>query len=641
MLSRRRMTELVASVGLTAITLGLFAPALGYAFLGWDDTTHLLDNPWLQPPLTWGLLRQFWLQPYFKMYIPVTYSVWAAVVGATANPSLSPAVFHALNMVVHALNSLLVWGVIRRLGIATWPALLGALVFSIHPIQVESVVWISALKDVLSTFFALIGLHVWLRLVVCETSILRWQMCLRLAGAGLCFVLAVLAKPGAVVAPALALILGLQLRARPESGPRRRMSTWLGGIFGCSLALVTMLVTRSVQPLPLSLQPAPLWVRPLLAGDALGFWLAKVLLPINLTPDYGRTPQAVMQEAWFWLIWLLPCGLSLISWRLRRRWPLLALAWVVFLLGCLPNWGLIPFGFQNISTVADRYLYLSMLGVALALAAVAQSWRGRTVILAGLGLGILLGALTLRQMRPWQSTETLFAFMLEHNPESFTAAHGLGYAAHQRGDLAAAVPLYERALRSNPQFADAYTNLATALYQKGELTAAIANFEKALTLAPDDGVTLSNLGLALDKAGRPNEAIERYAAAINLTRSPYAALNLGNLLIARGDMAGAERAFRLATTVLPRMVQAWERLGFLYLQTADAVRAEAAFRQALAVDSQVAKSWFGLAHALRRQNLSSEAEQAFARALALDPEISKLLREDGLDAKQAQPRAIQ
>lgn len=613
---------------LCLMTVALFAPALRFGFVGWDDNTHLLENPYLQPPLSLEAIRYFWLKPYFLMYIPVTYSVWAAVVKATATAgsALSPLAFHALNVCLHACNAIIVWFIIRRFKVAVLPALCGALIFAMHPVQVEAVVWISALKDVLSAFFALLGIGLWLGVVsaVKSSHADKRLVPLRLGLVACCFVLAILAKPSAVVAPVLACVLGFALQSEANAALRQRLFLLLPAMLGVLLAALAVLITVQVQPLPVDLKPAPWWARPLLAGDALSFWLAKIFIPLDLAPDYGRTPELAMQARAIAIIWLIPVGISVVLWRLRQRWPLLAVGWWVFLLGCLPNWGLVAFAFQNVSTVADRYLYLAMLGVALALAAVAQHWRPHIVLLVVVCAVISLATLTRVQMRHWQSTESLFAFMLERNPQSFTAAHGLAYAAHQSGDLAKAIPLYEQALRANPQFADAYTNLGTALYQKGEAAAAVSNFQKSLALAPDDGITYGNLGLALEKLGRADEAMKNYLTAIQRSNSPYAAFYLGNLLAEQADMAGAIRAYQLAVRVMPRMTRAWERLGFLLLNSEDLIQAEAAFRQALSIEPQAAKAWLGLARSLQRQARSSEAQQAFARAVALDAALGQM-----------------
>ena len=610
---------------LTAISIAcvvVFAPVLGFDFLGYDYTTHLLENPYLQPPVTWDALRRLWSQPYFRMYIPLTYSVWAAVVQITQ--AWSPSEFHALNLVLHTLNTLVVWCVIRRFGIQALAAGVGALVFALHPLQVESVAWISALKDVLSACLALLGINFWLWFAtLADGAKAPRRRALVLAFSA--FLLAVLAKPSAVVAPAVALILAQRLSRKPGAPPCSRPANLALIVWSLVIGSSVTWVALSAQPVQLIQDPAPWWARPLIATDSIGFWLRKIVWPVELAPDYGRTPRLVMLGEAFGWSWILPAIVTALVWWLYRRWPLGVYAWLVFLIASLPNWGLVSFGFQNISTVADRYVYLALLGVALFVASSLASQRSRVLVPVGVGISLVLAGLTSQQLKSWQNTESLFAMMLMRNPASFTAAHGLAYAAHRKGDLARAMPLYEQALRHHPRFADAYTNLATAYYQSGNYAAAIANFEKALSLAPDDGVTLTNLGLALEKSGRDGEAIERYAAAINATRSPYAAFHLGNLLERRGERNDAIRALHLAVTVMPRMADAWEKLGQLHLRRVELLQAEKCFREALAVDPSRSRSWIGLAHALQAQERMPEARAAHAKAVEIDPELGNVM----------------
>ena len=592
----------------------VFAPAVGFDFVGWDDTYHILENLRFMPPVTWGAIAGFWTTPYFGLYVPVLYSVWGIVVKcalALGSGMILAAPFHVLNIVCHCANGLLVFNLLSMFVVSPLAAFVGALVFALHPLQVEAVVWVSGGKELLGGFFSLLAMNLWLMAVAVHGR-RSWVM---RSLALLCFVLAPLSWPGAVVAPLLCMVLVPAQKG--ACAVRRYVLYGIGGTL--LLAGGVAFLTSAQQPASLLFESTPLWARPLIAGDALAFWLRKLLVPWPLCPDYGRTPHVVLMQPAIWLTWILPALLVAAALRWRRRFAVLGASLFVFLLGCAGNWGLVSFGFQNISTVADRYLYVSLSGAALAVAFAFDRVPRRITVVAAAIFFLALGGGSYLQSRPWRSAQELFSYVLRHNPASFTAAHGLAYALHRSGDIDGALLLYDQALALNPRFADAHTNMATALYQKGRTVEAIDHFEKALAITPDDGVTLNNLGLALQSQGRLDEALTCYQSAINLTHNPMAAHNLGTLLESRHDPKGAIAAYQLAAAIAPAMAGSWQRLGVLWGQLGEPARAEEALRRVVALAPQSAAAWSALGAALSLQKRRDEAKSCFVKALSLDP----------------------
>ena len=602
-----------AGIVILAVLL-VFGQAALFGFVGLDDTNHILENPHFASPLSWRALFEFWRAPYFGLYIPLVYSVWGVLVGAmqALGGAISPAPFHVLNIACHMLNSLLVLRLLQLVGCRVPAALLGALFFALHPLQVEAVVWVSGFKDLFCAFWVLAAACLWLSQPV-DPRDQQTGYGIR-AAAACCFLLALLAKPGAVVAPFL-IMAWVAARARCLRVTRQGAMI---AVFAALLAAVVALQTSELQQAAQATKGAPLWARPLLAADALGFWLGKLCWPWPLCFDYGRTPGAALTDPWLWLKTALPVALIFGALMLlrRRRLAVPAAALALFLLGCAGNLGIIAFGFQNISTVADRYVYLSLSGAALAVAWAAESLPRRAAIVAGLLLVLAAGVASVFQGVRWRSAEELFRYTLERNPASFTAAGGLAYALHVRGDIAAALPLYERAIALQPRFADGHTNLATALLQQGHAQAAIDHFEQALAIMPDDGVTLNNLGLALQRTGRRDAARKSYEAAMRITHSPLAAHNLGSLLEEMNEPSGALAAFQYAVAVAPGMSDSWQRLGGLYARAGDDSRAEEAYRHVVKLDPARGEAWSALGALLIRQGRRGEADACFTRARA-------------------------
>ncbi|HEY7088013.1 MAG TPA: tetratricopeptide repeat protein, partial [Tepidisphaeraceae bacterium] len=331
-----------------------------------------------------------------------------------------------------------------------WPAVVGAMLFAIHPVQVQAVAWVSGLKDVLSGFLALVA--VWQYFVGTRRSYVI---------ATIAMFAATLAKPSAMVTPLIVLIIDVLVMKRPLRSSLRSLWIWF------ALALPAAILTKLAQP-PTGVPAAPLWARPLVAMDSLTFYIGKLLLPVGLTVDYGRTPMRVFHGPLFYLSWLVPLIIFGVCMLSRRRPMQYLAACAIFVAGVLPVLGFTPFQYQKISGVADHYIYLSMLGPALAIALFVADHPTRLVVVAA---GILLGmlaVLTVRQTGFWHDDAALFAHNIAINPASGLAHLNLGAALERGGDLDGAEREYREALRIDPNDADATANLSDLLRRRGK-----------------------------------------------------------------------------------------------------------------------------------------------------------------------------
>src|SRR6185436_18142276 len=199
--------ERAAVLIVVILTLAVFYPVFMHDFVTWDDTHNVARNQDMLSP-SWEKVEWYWTHQYKDLYIPVTYTLWAGVAtvaristgDAHGGVELNPEVFHAVNALLHVASAVVVFGILRRLIGNAWAALLGALVFALHPVQVEPVAWISGLKDVLSGLLALVAVLAYIHFA--QNNKLWWH-----ALATAAFVLAMLAKPSAVVVPFVVLII--------------------------------------------------------------------------------------------------------------------------------------------------------------------------------------------------------------------------------------------------------------------------------------------------------------------------------------------------------------------------------------------------------------------------------------------------
>ena len=471
-----------------------------------------------------------------------------------AGGRLSPFPFHLLNWSVHLLNSWLVFWLLKRVwgstateatrtdansaataelairdlttpGRVVWPALAGALFWGLHPLQAEAVGWATGFKDLGSAFFSLLSLYCFFRGVdgACEATLSRARQVLWTALATLAFLAALLAKPSAVTLP-LAILTWLAFGPRSAHGtPPRNSLSWRLPAAWLILSALLVVVSARVQSggAPVLVSP---WQRPFIASDALAFYAQKTLWPVNLAMHYGRTPAKVLaggHMALALVALIIVVASTVSAYRHQWRVPAWALGtWVVFL---LPVLGIVPFTYQNLSTVADRYAYLALIGPALGITwALGNAWRrpATTRLLWALTCVWLLisGGLTLRQTAYWHSTRAMALHTLEVNPQSWVAECLLGDIASHGGDFTGALADYRKAMADNPHFARAFSAAGVALAHLNRLDEARATFLQASNIpyAPTDtrSVDDANLGMIAEIQGDPDAARAFYAAAL-------------------------------------------------------------------------------------------------------------------------------
>lgn len=412
-----------------AVALVVFAPICRHAFVSWDDDYTIEGNERMQHP-SMGNTLHYWRHEFMDLYVPVTYTAWTAVAflskligrgGAT-----DPRLFHAASILVHSLNAVLVYALLRKLLKSAWPAAAGAMLFALHPVQVETVAWASGFKDLLGAMFSLVALNQYVSAVEPgrSGSSRRWRHAVGLVA----MLLAMLSKPTAMVTPLLATVIDLLVIGRPWRAVAASVTPYF------LVAVPCVAWTKWCQP-GTYLRHVPLWWRPLVAADALAFYLYKLVLPVRLTYDYGRSPWTIFEKHWVYFTWVVPAAVAAGLVVYRRNARTLAAAALLLVVGVLPVLGLTSFDFEMISTVSDHYLYLAMLGPALAAAwgMTRLHYNNRYPALAA---GLVLAVLAVRstdQMRYWQDSRTFFARALEINPRSWSAWYGLGYLEHMDG----------------------------------------------------------------------------------------------------------------------------------------------------------------------------------------------------------------
>lgn len=585
----------VAGWLLAGAVLAVLGQAVRFEFLCWDDNLHVTQNPGLNP-VTWQSLGRFWLAPYEALYIPASYTSFAAqaVVSRALWGRLEPGLFHTTNLLLHLAATGLVWGLARRWVGPAWAAAASAGAFALHPLQVESVAWISEQRGLWSAVGSLAALHCLVRAVdaaAAETPAARrrWAAAGWYAAGTLALALAVLSKPGAVVVPGLAVIALVGWGKVPWRRALAWVSPWLV-LVAVGVALTTLQQRRET----LEFAPPSLAGRLLVAGDALAFYVQKLVVPRPLVADYARSPDAALAASWTRWAWLVPLAtVAVLAALPGRRQALAAAAW--FVLAVLPVLGLVPFRYQMYSTVADRYVYLALVGPALALGALVASMErngvGRHASRAwGLRAGVLgllsaWAVLSSAQAGVWQDNHTLFTHTLAHQPRSFMAHTNLGNELALSGRNDEAWTHYERALALAPQSARIHNNAGMLLARRSDDARAAEHFARAIELDPSLPDPHANLGRVRRRAGRLDEALRLFdrAAALDPRYVPTL-VDKGECLIALGRAGEAAPVLAQAVVLDPNSVAAWVNLGAAMSRLGERQRAIECFERALALD---------------------------------------------------------
>jgi tetratricopeptide (TPR) repeat protein len=622
----RHSSLITYRLSLIFVVLLVFGQVVNFQLLSWDDDIHLTKNPYLDP-VSWSNVGHFWVAPYENLYIPVSYTFYAievliarAIGGADA--PLDPRVFHAGNLLLHAICVLLVFNLLVRLVRQPMAAWAGALLFALHPLQVESVAWVGETRGLLSTALALVAINQYLQFAEAATepttgfplSAFRSRHFLL---ATLTFVLSMLAKPSAVALPlVVAAIDWCWLRRRPLV-VLKALAPWL------VLAVAVVVITKSQQAdVRMAFRPSVI-ERPLIAGDALTFYLGKLAIPLRLGFDYGRSPQRVLASRGTYYLWIAPVLLLGIVSVSRNRWQWYAAAGI-FVAALLPTLGFIPFLYQDYSTVADRYMYLPMLGVSLALAA----WLTRHGSLAAIACcGFLLGALgraSVVQARFWQDDLAVYQHGLEVNPRSYAAQYSLGGVYRERGQTHAAESYYRAALRLNPQYARADNDLGAILLTQGRTQEAIEHFRSALKSMPDFSEAHNGLANALVQAGEIPAAIAEYKKALEINpRSAETHLNLGDTLADQEKLTEARPHLERAIELKPKLAAAHFVLGKVFFGQRLYGPAEREWKLALEFDPKLADAHNDLGLIYWREGRIAEAGREFDAAIKDQPDLAE------------------
>ena len=541
----RRTRACIFALVLAAVTTLVYRPAWNGGFL-WDDDSYITNNELLTAPD--GLRRIWFSLDSPSQYFPLVYTTFRF---EHALWGLNPTGYHWINLVLHISNALLVWAVLARLKIpGAW---LAGAIFALHPIQVESVAWITERKNVLMGFFFLLTLLAWIAFVD-ERTKRPW---LFYGLALILYLLALSAKTTACTLPA-ALFLILWLMDQRISW-KRIFQIVPFVVLGLAMGSLAIWWERYHQGTSRAiftfLNPIE---RILVASRAVWFYLSKLLWPSKLTFIYPRwdiAPTHLLGYVWL-LAGLIVCAVIYFLRQYLGRSVEVAAAFFVATLS--PVLGFIMLYTFRYTFVADHYQYLACIGpialVSAGLVNLADTFKkSRIVILtAALCIVTVLATLAWRQAAMYGNIETLWRTTLARNPGCWMAHNNLGIVLFEKGQLDEAIAHYRRTLQMQPSFWDADYNLGNALLGKGEVDEAILYCEKAVAKEPNDPDAQVALANALLQRKRIDDAIVHYQKVVAMRPDYFLArYGLGHALLEKGEPSAAIEHCRAALLIRP------------------------------------------------------------------------------------------
>jgi tetratricopeptide (TPR) repeat protein len=621
------------------VTAAAFWQVRSCGFVHFDDNRYVTENAFVRVGLTGENVKWAFTTIHFGFYYPLTWLSHMADVQAFG---LDPGKHHLTSLLLHLINTVLLFLLLARMTGAAWrPALVAAL-FAIHPLHVESVAWIAERKDVLSTFF-------WFLCILAYARYAERPMVARYVPVFAAFLLGLISKSMVITLPFTLLLLDYwPLRRWPpgthtagNSGEPAGKPAPLRWLLIEKLPLFALVpifialtwISQKQGDAVISVARIPLAQRAANSIISYVVYISKMFAPVHLAVFYPH-PRGTVSYWLAALSFLAILAATAAALWYGRRMKYLAVGWLWYLGTLIPVIGLVQVGDQ---AMADRYTYVPLVGLFVAVAwGIAEVARGtpwlRTWISGASATAlVVLFAVTRVQVGYWTDTVSLFEHSLSVTPPHPIAHTNLGVALFAKGKREEATHHFREALRLNPNDADARNDLGNVFSQAGLIDEAIEQYREAVRIRPSAFQPLGNLGLELLKVGKYPEAADCFERAVRLNpENAVLQTALGTALLKAGETAKAIEWFQKVLAVKPDSADALNYLGMALASNGRLPEAVDCFRRSIRADPQVAETHENLAVTLDHTGKTQEAIEQFHLALQIQPNSAKVLNNLGL-----------
>ena len=626
--------QLLICLFLTLAVLAVFWQVKNNDFVNFDDPRCTTENLHIQSGLNLEFLKWAFTTSHAGYWQPLT---WLSFMMDYQLFRLNPGGYHLVNLLLHIINSILLFLILNRMTHAQWKSAFVAALFALHPMHVESVAWIAERKDVLSAFFWMLTMGAYV-LYTEKPGVKKYLLTI------VFFSLGLMAKPMLVSLPCVLLLLDywplgrLRLNqsldvpkiseSKKEKKKARKISASANGkgttppdhsrlwqrlwpfirekipFFALS-AISTMLTFIGQQKVGAieSFEVLPIGARICNAFISYAGYIGKMIYPHSLAVFYPHQGTPPLWEVFLAAVFVLIVTLLIIRWAAKM--PYLAMGWLWYLGTLVPVIGIIQVGMQS---MADRYTYIPIIGVFVAttwaVPDIARNWRYRQYILTT-GAGIVLSVLmfsTWMQVKYWQNSITLFEHAIQVTDNNYLAHNNLGIALSDAGKREETMVHYREAIRIKPNYENAHFNLGNHLSAQGRTDEAILSYQEALRLRPNYAKAHNNLAALLISKKIFKEAIGHYQEALKADPTNWGThYNLGVAWMSIDHYEEAIGQFQEAIRINPRFIQAHNAWGIALARSGKTGEAIDHFREALRMKPDFREASDNLRVALAQQ----------------------------------------
>lgn len=469
-------------LGLFIIVLLCFYKIIYFDFV-WDDRSLYISAE--------KLIRNFNLLSLFvprkdQMYIPVTFIFWKIVgeLGGIKDGEFIAFPYHLLNLIIHTINTIIVFYIVRKIHKNDILSLLGAIIFAIHPIQVESVAWVSEARGLLSAAFGLLAFLIYLESTEKnQRNINPWVIFL--------LILSMMSKPSGIVFSIIIVVYNFFL-FKSENLKTILVENW----FYLVLILPFIYLAKYGESTRMiEFEPA-IWFRGILFINSLGFYFYKIFIPLNFSPGYGYTAKFLLANPQFLLYMVI--GLLFIIALIVIKDKIFRVSILIFILGFLPVSNLFAYYYQYWSTVADRYVYVSMTGVAIFIPYfITKIVKMKKLPYIIFSLGLVFSVLTANELKKWIDDFTLWSSCIENYPGRSPHPYlGRGLIYQEKGLINEAINDFTKCIEIDSTYFFAYYNRGNIFFDQKQYDLAIKDYSRAISINPKYINAIVNRGIS-------------------------------------------------------------------------------------------------------------------------------------------------
>ncbi|MBW2028496.1 MAG: tetratricopeptide repeat protein [Deltaproteobacteria bacterium] len=565
----------------------------GHDFVNLDDNHYITENPAVREGITLRGISWAFSFNDTDYWHPLT---WLSHMFDMELFGLEPGGHHLHNLILHIINSLLLFAILKRMTGAPWRSAAVALLFGLHPLNVESVAWVAERKNLLSALFWMITILSYIRYAE-RPLVSRYVLTL------LFFALGLMAKPTAATLPMVLLLLdywplgtllvGRGETAMPQAAPAISESKSPSllvllkekvpflALSGIAISLSSFSAAR--RSLMVTVETAPWLLRVENALVSYVMYIKKMFWPVDLAVFYPYEQVIPLWKAA--TACALLAAITTVALAKARRHPYFTLGWFWYIVTLLPAIGLVQVGLWP--EMADRFVYIPIIGLLIILVWGFHSLLGRLPLFNVLGPAALacvsfaLMLTTASQTSYWQNSENLFLHALRVTRGNHLAYNNLGSFYASQGDLEKASLNLEKAVRIMPDNPLFLNNLGTVLARRGDYTRAAKILGKALNIAPNYAEAYTNMGYVLSRRGKAKEAISLFRRALEIKPLPEAHHNLGLIFAGQKDFEQAFFHYQEALLLRPGDAKVHNDLGVALAQQGKIREAISHLREAL------------------------------------------------------------